>query len=366
MAVRLIDIAKLAGVSKATASRALAGSELVHPETRQRIADIARELNYRPNSLAQAVATKRSGMIGFLIYKKDKPYFGHTFYGPVLDGAVEEAKRLGYHIVLSPANDERGNTFDERLINNGVDGSILISFDPSAAVEEFRRRGMPLALINNCLPTENNAFILDDNYNGAAEAMRYLIEDCGHTNIAIMTDRLSHSSYLTRYYAYIDTLAAHGLLPYSNPAFAGCDLFDGYELSVPQLMCEFGVEHVDIEGTPIFVRKASAHNAASAVLRLLETGRLPTAIFAATDSIAIGALSALKSMNVRVPEDIAVIGYDDIPAAEFTDPPLTTVRVDREEIGRAAVRALAEQIKEPSLPSRTIIIKNELIIRQST
>lgn len=332
MTVKLIDIARIAGVSKSTASRALCGSPLVNEDTRQRVLETARELKYRPNSLARAMATKKTGIIGFLIYKKGKPYIGHTFFGPVLDGAFEEARKRGYHIILSAA-DSIEDTFDEHFIQDSIDGALLVSFYPNEVIKEFKRRGIPLAIINVHVESENNAFILDDNYNGACAIMKHLINEKGHKSIAHITEDFDHPSYLARYQAYLDTHALY---------------------------------NIPINGELVFTPGTSFQDGTAAMSRILSNKTLPTAVFAVTDSLALGAMKAIKASGLRIPEDIAVAGYDDIDAARISDPPLTTVCVDRESIGKAAVTALMDQIADPGKPSRTITIKNKLIVREST
>lgn len=138
MPVRLIDIAHLMGVSKSTVSRALQGSPRVKEETRRLIMEKAREMNYRPNSLAKAMATKKSGIIGFLMYRKSPPYVAHTFFGPVLDGAIAQAAEQGYHIILAAADDIE-NTFDEYFIQDSIDGAMIVSFYPNEVIKEFEK-----------------------------------------------------------------------------------------------------------------------------------------------------------------------------------------------------------------------------------
>ena len=366
MKSRLVDIANIAGVSKTTASRALSDSPLVREDTKIRVRQIAKELHYQPNALAQAMATKRSGVLGFCMYKHGgTPYVGHTFFGPVIDGAIEEAKQHGYHIMLAYARDET-STFDEHFIQDSIDGVLLISFAPRDAISEFRKRKIPLVLINDALSTPNNAFIVDDNYTGAYALMEHLIRDRGHRRIAIVTDRLSHTSYYLRYIAYLDALHAYDIPVYNNPHLQTSDIWGKYAPPEEDKLRMCNQSKRSIEGTPIIIRGTSPSAASIAMKRLLATGDIPTAVFAATDSIAFGVIKAIQEAGLRVPEDIAVAGYDDIEMAELFYPPLTTVRVNRHDIGRIAVRELLSQIAKPELESRIITVGNELIVRKST
>ncbi|HOG00382.1 MAG: Ribose operon repressor [Firmicutes bacterium ADurb.Bin248] len=365
MKKRLIDIARLAGVSKATASRALADSPLVREETKLRVQEIARSFRYQPNALAQAVATKRSGILGLCIYQKNRPYFAHTFFGPVLDSVLEEAGRNNYHIVLAISSSEE-DTFDEHFIKDSIDGAILISFAPQHAVTEFARRGIPLVLVNALIDSPNNAFILDDNYGGARALMEHLIAERGRRRIAIITDRLSHSSYLLRYMAYMDAHREHGIPIYENPAVRADDLWHGYAPPEAEVLALYGLKPPDMLGTPVVLRSTSPEEGRQAMRMLLGSGDAPDAVFATTDSIAVGVLQAIREANLRIPEDIAVAGYDDIEAAKSCVPPLTTVSVNRCEIGRLAVSELLAQIAQPSSPSRMRIVPNRLVVREST
>ncbi len=365
MKPRLIDIARLAGVSKATASRALADSPLVNEETKQRVHKVAKELFYQPNALAQAVATKRSWILGFCMYRQHKPYFGHTFFGPVLDGAIEEAKLHNYHIVVAPTEQEN-DTFDEHFIQDSIDGAILISFKPRDAMLEFRRRNIPLVFVNDAIPSPNNAFIVDENYNGARKLMEHLILERGHQKIAFISDRLSHPSYYLRYLAYLDVHRENGIPVYENDAIRSTNLWGVYSPPEADKLSMYGLHPQPVTGTPFITEGTGSLNAFRLVKRLLETENLPTAIFAGTDSLAMGAIRAILDAGLKVPDDIAVAGYDDIEAAEIYCPALTTVRVNRNEIGRLAVQQLLAQIADPSLESRMLFVKNELIVRQST
>lgn len=364
--IRLIDVAKLAGVSKATASRALAHSPLVTEETRKKVLDVAEKLRYKPNALAQAVATKKSGILGFLIYHRALPYFGHTFFGPVLDGALEEAAAHGYHIVLARAQEEAQSTFDEHFIQDSIEGAMLISFDPKPAIEEFERRQIPLVLINDQVTTPHNSFILDSNYDGAMTLMRHLLVERGYRSVAILSDRLNHPSYMQRYLAYLDAHAETGVPVYKNSKISIKQLDYDPSRAVNYAVAEQGLTEFPLPGTPIVVRNGTAAAGEEAARKLLAAGNLPRALFATTDSLALGAMKAFREAGLRIPEDIAVAGYDDIDAAYTAEPPLTTVHVDRNAIGRAAVTELLRRIKNPDLPARSVYIPNKLVVRRST
>ena len=283
----------------------------------------------------------------------------------MLDSVLDETGKNNYHVVLAISSSEE-DTFDEHFIKDSIDGAILISFAPRHAVAEFARRDIPLVLVNAVVESPSNACILDDNYGGARKLMEHLITARGHSKIAIITDRLSHSSYLPRYMAYVDAHLAHGIPVYENPAIRVDDLWRGYAPPDAKELALCGLEPPKFWGTPAVMHGTSPEESYGVMQRILESGNLPTAVFATTDSIALGVLAAIRDAGLRIPQDIAVAGYDDIEAASTCYPPLTTVRVDRHEIGKVAVGELLSQIASPEAPSRVRIIPNRLIVREST
>ena len=360
----LSDIAKLAGVSKSTASRALAGSDLVKEDTRERVLEIAREYNFRPNAMARAVATQRSGLIGFCLYQKTPPFFAHTFFGPILDGLAVEARKQGFHVVLA-ATDSEQDRFEEQFIEDAIDGAVLVSNYPASMAPVFRERGIPIVIINDTLPLKHTGYIIDDNYGGARQVMDYLIGIKKAKRIAFVSHRLSHPSYLSRYLGYLDALKDAGLEPFSAPYIPKFDLMGDVQEYNTSITAAHGYDGIPASGSPIILSDVSTAAAFGETMDLIRPDDLPDAYFCATDSIAFGVINALRSKGIRVPEDAAVTGYDDIPDAAAFRPALTTVRVDMAGIGRSAMELLRTYITDPSLPSRTVVLKNKLIVRES-
>lgn len=387
------DIARLAGVSKATVSRAFSNPSAINENTRKHVLEIARQYNFRPNSMAQAVANQKSRLVGFCLYNKTRPFFGHTFFGPVLDNVLDCAKEFDYHVVLAITN-ETTDLFEQRFIEDSIEGAILCSFLPERMAAAFQSRNTPIVLINDELTLPNAGYVLDDNYGGAQKLVAHLVDECGYTSIAFLGNRLSHPSNMLRYIGFVDALQARGLTPYTsdtlpqyrllNPEISQFTLSShikyGYihhvgdsDSTAPArsqynttMLARYGHSEIPRVGSPVIFGGNSPQAAYNAVQELLDQPKLPRAIFCGSDSLAVGVVKAIRDRGLRVPEDIAVTGYDDIEASFLSEPPITTISVDRAAIGRTAMTLLKEYIDGPTLPSKAVYIENQLIVRRST
>lgn len=365
MAMRMSDIAKLAGVSKSTVSRAFSSPELLQKETLDHIMDIARMYNYHPNTMARAIARRHFNLVGFLQLHKSRPFFEHTFYGPALDGFMERAKARGYHVVLG-ATTRRQDYFEDGFINDSIDGAMLSSRDPDPFIRVFKDRGIPVVLIQNETSLENVGMVIDDNYGGMMKIMKHLIEERGYEDIALVSTRLSHPCEMQRYFAYIDAIEQHGLKPYNDPDLPEYDMEDSYTPS-PTILAQYGRERIPRFGTPIVLPASTPPDIAEkALLKLLPFRKMPRAIVCTTDSVAIGVCNALQQKGFRIPEDVAVTGYDDIEMASYCPIPLTTVHVDPYRLGAESMDLLCRYMEDPEYPSKLVCLDNELIVRKSS
>lgn len=369
----LSDIAKLAGVSKATASRAFTTPSPISEQARQRVLAIAQQYNYRPNTMAQAVASRSSGLLGFCAYRKSTPFFGHTFYGPILDGVTEQAKQMGYHIVLGISEDNsdydtqnRFDTFEERFIEDSIDGAILATFIPHDTLKAFHARGTPVVLINEEVEEANTGYVIDDNYGGIQKIMRHLIDERGYDSLAFVSQRFSHSSSLVRYISFVDALVSHGLQAYPLQNNTHTNYLGKYQFFNEYVLAKYGYTEIPTYGNPFVIPPGHIFFPPSSFETLLNQKKLPRAIVCATDNIAISLIRALHERGIRVPEDVAVSGYDDIESASYMEPSITTISVARHEIGKAAVRLLQKYIDDSEASSETVCIENKLIVREST
>lgn len=318
-------IAKRAGVSVATVSRALSGRGRVDPVTRQRILRIAEELGYAPDMAARSLVLRRTENVGLLIHAL-QPLSPHTFYGEILTAVERELRRHRYHLHFAAVEDE---ALPLLVKENRVDGLLLVGCDlPATLIRSLKDCGVPLVLVDNHLPGIDSIFT--DNVGGAFQATAHLIR-LGHRRIAFVAETLDNLSFRERFEGYRQALEAHGLP------------FD------PALVAE---GERGFEGGSV------------AIQRLLERAR-PTAVVAANDPTAVSAMRAIRAYGLRVPDDIAVVGFDDDPLAVHTDPPLTTMRVFRPKMAALAVARLLDLIQHPEQPALHIRVETQLIIRQS-
>lgn len=326
MPVTIHDVARKAGVSPSTVSRVLNDRPGISEETRERVLAAARELGYIPDLSARSLASKRTFTIGYIIHPRHT-LAPHSFYGEVLMGADEEARKHGYHVVFAA----EGNVKIPNMVQqNRVDGLILAGCDiPRETIVALKLHGIPIVLVDNHVEKVNSVVI--DNVGGAYEATKHLI-DLGHRRIAFVCEWFGDLSFAERFEGYKKALADNGIP------------FD---------------ENLVAEGLPRQSRTGYV-----AAQRLLEK-TTPTAIFAANDLVAAETLRLLRERGLRVPNDIAVVGFDDGEVAQHTVPPLSTVRVFRKEMGAMAVRRLLEILDNPDQPAAHIRVFTELVVRES-
>jgi len=331
MGATIHDIARLAGVSKSTVSRALSGIGLVSEETRCKVLKSAELLNYKPNAIARAMVTKKTGNIGFVIYQKHKPVISHPYYSHILESILEETDLIGYNLFISSDQDIRISS-GEILMQKKVDGVILASRVDKRIVINFRNQGIPVVLVNNIVDLDDVCCIVNDDYNGTMELMDYLIRK-GHRKIGILCGPLEHLSYSKRYNGYIDAYKKHGInIDYQLIKITDSTLMHGYD----------------------------------AMEAPLAAGNIPTAVFCTNDMMAIGAMKAIKHAGYKIPDDIAVAGFDDIEFSSLVEPALTTVFINKAAIGKTAVEKLKKMIDKQPVDELVIEHKTKLVIREST
>lgn len=335
--VTIRELARLSGVSVGTVSRALNGYADVNAETRERITQLARSLEYTPTAAARALVTQRSHVVGiFLETGEGHPDLQHPFFHEVMVGIKHELGERGYDLLLfaseQPGNGFGPHSYEKRCRHHNVDGAILMGVDPDD--EETRRlvrSTLPCVGVDVELTGTATGYVISDNHAGIAAAVAHL-HGLGHRRIAHITGIMDTRPGIERLKAYRDALRVHGLA-YRDEYVAYGDYY-----------VESGREATE---------------------RLLALEEPPTAIVAASDLEVLGALRAAADAGVSVPHDLSIVGFDDIQLAAHLPVPITTVRQDKAGLGAAAGAALARCIDGEDAPAVTTL-PVELIVREST
>jgi DNA-binding LacI/PurR family transcriptional regulator len=325
----LKDVARLAGVSHSTVSRALRNSRRVNSETIERIRRIAAESGYRASAVGRSLATRHTNTIGVVVTT-----ITDAFAAEVVSGIEETAAARGYSIFLanSGADPEREMRVVHTLDERRVDGIVVTASRVGALyVPMLSKMGVPIVLLNNQHPSEFAHSVMIANTDASAAATQHLI-DLGHRRIAYLGDRNGRQSDTERFAGYRHALDAADL-PFE-----------------PEL-----VYHGD--GNP--------EGGMEGICRLLSLPHPPTAVFCYDDMTAIGALRQVRKLGLRVPDDISLVGFDDLPIVRYSDPPLTTVHQPMPQMGRLAMETLLEFLAG-SNSTHNIKVPGELIVREST
>ncbi len=326
--VTIFDVARESGVSYSTVSRVLNGFKYVKESTRQKVLEAAERLGYVANLQARSLAGGRSHIIGVLVPNLDNGYIGEIIRG------IDEALRdNGYDLMLYTTHHQEGkeSRYVQAIANGLTDGLILIvSLIPTAYLDALHKQRFPYVLIGQNDVEEASSIVDATNEKGAYEATRYLIE-LGHRRIGHITGLMGKSSAVSRLTGYKAALEAAGMA------------FD------PQLVVKGNFwEQSGYTGTQT----------------LLALPQPPTAIFTSNDLMAFGAYEAIRANGLDIPQDISIVGFDDIPQASLVHPKLTTVHQPLEQMGRAAVHILLEHIEKDS-PPRRVTLATRLVIRDS-
>ena len=328
----LQEVARRAKVSIATVSRVLNKSDKVVPETRAVVEQALRDLGYRPSRVARRLRmnTGHAHLVGLII-----PDIQNPFYAEIARGVEDSAYANQYALLLcnSDENLEKERFYLDVMQAESVDGIVLPPFnDTDAGVVEMVKTGIPVVCVDRSHANVKTDLVEVDNYQGALEAVRHLI-DKGHKSIALIEGRTQVSTSRERRRGYLDALAAHGIAPRK-------DLMRGGDFKQ--------------ESGRILTNE------------LLDLRKPPTALFVCNNLMTVGALGALHQRGVRIPADVALVGFDDLPWAEALDPPPTVVRQPAYEVGRQAMELLLKRIMEPDRPPVTVRLRPELVIRKST
>lgn len=330
----IYEIAKKAGVSPTTVSKVINNYPDVSDKTRSKIKKILDDENFYPNSQAQTLITKKTWTLGIVYYEDLGFGLNHPFFGNVIEAFKRQADKYGYSLLFGSKNNRlRNNTFLEYFKHKNVDGiAIICADDHDKEMLEMIESDFPTVIVDRY--SKGTATVGSNHFQGAKVAMQYLY-DLGHTKIAHIPGAEEGVNWPSdqREKAYKEFMAEHGL-----------EIKEGYITS-------FG--HYAVEG---------GYNSMKELLELKER---PTAVFVASDKMAIGAIDAVKDSGLRVPEDISIIGFDDIELAMYLTPKLTTLRQNAQEIGKEAIDLLVKQIDNKTKIAENRVIPVELIERES-
>ena len=329
------EIAKALGVSGATVSRALNDRPGVGSELRERILAKARELNYTPNLTARGLATSQTFNIGFFFLQKPQlPARADPFYSEILHSVQAVIARTDYHIAFETVTpDALTRPVDFRFVReHRIDAMILAGPDiPASFINAMVATKLPVVLVDNRLGFSPANCVNSDDEMGAYHAAQHLL-NLGHVNIGVIAGPAEWASTARRVWGYQRALSHLGL-----------------ETAKTLHMSETTIE-----------------SGREAYCRLIEAHPDITAICAVNDSMAIGAIRAAKAQGKRVPEDLSVVGFDDITWAELNDPPLTTIRIPRQQMGKEAAHRVLMLLHDPDLLASEVIVPVHMVERNST
>ncbi|MFC2135415.1 LacI family DNA-binding transcriptional regulator [Bacteroidota bacterium] len=329
------DVARKANVSIATVSLVVNNSDRISSDTRKKVLKVIKELNYHPSRSARGLVSRKTGNIGFILtddhFLRTEPFYTKIFLGTEFEAHINE-----YYILLTTVS--KNFTKDDQLprfvLERSVDGIIIAGKVPSLLVDSLYKQKLPVVFVDYVPSVGDYSTIMIDNIKGGSLATQHLI-DLGHKKISFVAGDINHPSINDRFHGYKSALEKAGISVDNNYIITDED----------------------------YPARSNGYNAA----RKLFTNRPDTtAVFACNDAMAIGLMQYLKENNFKVPEDVSIIGFDDVEVDLPLNPLLTTIRVPKIEIGAEAVRLLVGLLKKKDSSPKKIFVPIELIVRNST
>lgn len=326
MGVTSFDVARLAGVSQPTVSRALRDRAGVSAATRKKVREAARALGYVPSQAGRALSTQTTGRIGIVSAELTNP-----FYPTVLEPLHDALAAAGYRTILITDRGDQPVEL-EQLLNGSLDGVVLTTTERHSSLpHELARRGVPFVLLNRTVDSTTTDAIVADNRAGAALVADLLV-GLGHRYVAAVLGPESTSTGEERHRGFRDRLG---------------------ELGVP------------LDPRYVLRRTFSETSGREGLEELASLRPRPTAMFCGNDVIALGACNAARSLRIAVPEDLTIIGFDDIPMAAWDTFALTTVRTDLAAMARTAASLILQRIQAPDGPARTTVLPASIVRRRT-
>ena len=331
-AVTIKDLAKRLNISVSTVSRALRNTTDINAETKRAVLELARELNYEPNVMAQGLVKRKTKIIGVIV-----PVIHSNYFSQALSGMTEVASEYDYHLMFCQSNENAEEEIKciKKLLSCHVDGLLIsVSKDTrdSTELEKVKQMEIPIVMFDRTLLDFPCNKVVVDEYEGAFRAVEHLIKK-GCKRIAHVAGPVNTSVSINRMNGYLDALSQHGLEQDSNLIYR-CEAFE--------------------------------ENALDAIKKILRQKPLPDGIFFINDLSAIAAIKYMKKKGIRIPEDIRIAGFNDDPVSDMIEPSLTTVMQPGYDVGKLAMRMVVDEISIPRNDYQTITLRTQLIIRESS
>ncbi|MGH2734916.1 MAG: LacI family DNA-binding transcriptional regulator [Actinomycetota bacterium] len=332
-AVTLRDVARRAGVHAGTASRALNPQtrSLVNPDTARKVIEAAEALGYRPNPIARGLKTNRSFTIGVLV-----PDLTNPLFPPIVRGIEDTLAKAGYTALLANSDNDpdKERLHFETMKDRQVEGFIMATAERDhPLIEDAIAADAPIVLVNRTVDSSRAFAVITDDRRGTALAVKHLV-DLGHTKIAHIVGPERYSTGKARHAGFIDAMNEAGLKPDSK-------------------IIRFTHNFTESEGARVF-------------RKLLDDRREFSAVFAGNDLLALGCYDVLAEAGLRCPDDISIVGFNDIPFLDKLRPPLTTIRIPHYEIGVRATELVLQRLRDPSASPVTLLLEPKLVVRGST
>ena len=333
MAVTIYDVAERAGVGIATVSRVLNTSPRVREATRQRVLAAIEELNYYPGAAARTLLSGRTRTIGFILCQSPNRIFADAFLPEVLRGVGDAVQENGFRVLVHSVEDVSAPQAYIRLVREKHTDGIILSGPRSddQQLPRLKAEGFPVVLLGQ-LPGSDIPFVDVDNVGAARQAVNHLL-GLGHRRVGMITN---------------------APLAYT----AARDRLAGYRQALEEARISFDEELVRYGD----FREESGR---AAMNQLLDLAAPPTAVFVASDLVAFGGLVAIKQRGLTIPDDVALVGFDDVQLAHYVDPPLTTVQLPAYDLGYWAATLLTQLIDDEPVEKQEILLQTELVVRQS-
>ena len=322
----IYDVSRLSGVSTATVSRAFTAPDRVRESTRSRIYAAAEALHYQPSAIARAMARQQTDKIAFLICKEGATILDE-FYAGICEGVMCRANGTAYQLVISTADEWQCTAQSKQ-----IEGVILAGDAKASLISQFQRQNIPVVLVNNRISGFDLPCVVADEADGVRQAIVHLVQE-GHRQISMLVGRFSPYITGTRYNAFLAVMKAHGL-PVGESGIIMCD--------------------------------RDIRSATESALELLSRPDRPSAVFAFNDVLAAGVMKAAQRLSLKIPEDLAVVGFDDSTICAMLEPELSSAHVDCRRMGELSMEHMAALLSGSREVPRLTVVPVSLRARGSS